>query len=68
MAEIGKYIYVIIIFISLFFITMSVEGWRCKKTDDCIKIEFCKFPKIARCTKPKFLFLEFGTGFCTCDD
>ncbi|KEH34579.1 late nodulin [Medicago truncatula] len=68
MAEIGKYIYVIIIFISLFFITTSVEGWRCKTKYDCIKIRFCKFPTIARCTKPDFLFLEYDRGFCTCDD
>ncbi|KEH34572.1 Nodule Cysteine-Rich (NCR) secreted peptide [Medicago truncatula] len=66
MVEIVKFVYVIIIFISLF-LGANVEGRiKCKEDSGC-QNELCEFPLIPVCLKPYFLFLSTKDGFCHCN-
>ncbi|RHN77866.1 putative Late nodulin [Medicago truncatula] len=49
MAEIVKYIYVIIIFLSLFLVATNIEAFfRCKNDFDCVH-KRCRGPMRAKC-------------------
>ncbi|KEH41479.1 putative Late nodulin [Medicago truncatula] len=59
MAEIVKYVYVIIIFLSLFLVAMNIEGkfHRCFKDSECLNLLYCRTP-----LKPKCMYRTF----CKC--
>nr|ABS31392.1 nodule-specific cysteine-rich peptide 93 [Medicago truncatula] len=50
MAKIVKYVYVIIIFLSLFLVATKIEGYyyKCFKDSDCVKL-LCRIPLRPKC-------------------
>ncbi|KEH41254.1 Nodule Cysteine-Rich (NCR) secreted peptide [Medicago truncatula] len=51
MVEIVKYVYVIIIFLSLFLVATNIEGkfQKCCKDSDCLDLLYCRTPLKPKC-------------------
>ncbi|RHN67901.1 putative Late nodulin [Medicago truncatula] len=64
MVEIIKFIYVMVNFISVFLVSMNVEGRKCKQDSDCPEY-ICTFPWKPTCVEAYFLMYN-RQNYCTC--
>ncbi|RHN45516.1 putative Late nodulin [Medicago truncatula] len=66
MAEIVKFVYVMIIFLSLFLVSIHINALNeCTQDYDC-PIEMCPFPFQPKCIMLKNLSIFSNSGICSC--